>query len=251
MKTEYVYDCKCGNEVRTDDPEAVDWRHLTQPARHICPNCLYDEDYFLRGRQSGKSLYEDYRWLPDLTIPMVCSIISHLKIRVDDTILDFGCARGYTVRAFREMGYAAYGFDTSNWAVANCDPSVRQFVSNDWVYCPPEPPLLPLEFDWVIAKDVLEHVSEVAGTIDSLIRAAKVGLFAVVPLSAIDGERYVVGCYEEDITHAHRLTLATWARLFMRPGWSVEARYRVNGVKDNYARYKTGNGFIVARRVKE
>ncbi len=73
----------------------------------------YDADYFLRGKATGKSLYEDYRWMPGLTIPMVRSMISHLGIANADMVLDFGCARGYVVRAFRELGYLAYGYDTS------------------------------------------------------------------------------------------------------------------------------------------
>ena len=68
---------------------------------------VYDADYFLRGKQTGRSLYENYRWLPDLTIPMVAAMIRHLGIKPDDKILDFGCARGYVVKAFREMGYRA------------------------------------------------------------------------------------------------------------------------------------------------
>ena len=31
---------------------------------------VYDADYYLRGEETKKSLYTDYRWLPDGTIPM-------------------------------------------------------------------------------------------------------------------------------------------------------------------------------------
>lgn len=202
----------------------------------------YDADYFINGRKTGKSLYDNYRWLPDLTIPMVCTMISRLGIKSDDTILDFGCARGYTVRAMREMGYDAFGYDVSQWAIDNCDPWVKR-----WVFC--RESLYPSAgYDWIIAKDVLEHVPNVKEVINGIMDAASVGVFVVVPLSNTDGGEYVVKCYEKDETHIHRWTLATWLELFLRPGWVVEATYRAKGIKDNYAKYENGNGFITCRR---
>lgn len=203
----------------------------------------YDEDYFMRGKESGKSLYHDYRWLPDLTIPMVKRMIDHLGIRKDQTILDFGCARGYTVKAFRQLGYLAFGVDSSKWAIENCDPEVKEYV---WEGSITE------RIDWVIAKDVLEHVKPVQSTIKQLMQCARIGVFAVVPLEGPRG-KYVVPDYELDITHIHRKQLKWWAAYFMDVGWSVTASYRVRGIKDNYYQpdWVKGNGFITARRIYE
>ena len=109
---------------------------------------------------------------------------------------------------------------------------------------------IPPQTDWVIAKDVLEHVSEVTTAITRMMDAAKVGVFAVVPLADIDHMPYVVREYERDITHLHRLTLSTWFQLFDDPFWTVELAYRVPGIKDNYFKegWERGNGFITARR---
>lgn len=213
---------------------------------------MYDADYFLHGRQSGKSLYEDYRWLPGLTIPMVQSIIKHLNITKNHSILDFGAARGYTVKAFRELGYECYGIDTSKWAIENCDPDVVKYVT-----CTSE---IPPEIDWIIVKDVFEHIPQVVDTITALMHAARKGIFVVVPLSSVDGAPYVIPDYELDITHIHRFTLATWIRFFMQHGWEVTASYRIRGIKDNYHGWlawvkkdfdlwRHGNGFITARRI--
>lgn len=202
----------------------------------------YDEDYFLRGKDTGKSLYENYRWLPDLTIPMVQAIIRHLGISSSDSICDFGCARGYTVRAFRELGYEAYGMDISTWALENSDEIARRYLNH--VDMVPN----AARYKWIIAKDVLEHVPNVNAIIMDLLCRADWGVFAVVPLSPEDKEPYAIPEYEKDVTHIHRLTLASWARKFIRPRWSVEASYRVPGVKDNWAFCAMGNGFITCRR---
>lgn len=203
----------------------------------------FDEDYYMNGIKTGKSLYSSYSWKPELTIPMVQAIINHLGIYRHDTILDFGCARGYVVRALREIGYTAYGHDISLWALENADGRAYQYLSRT------EEVAFGLEPDWIIAKDVLEHIFDVANTITKLMDNATKGVFVVVPLAAFDNGRYVVEDYELDITHIHRLALPSWTAMFMRPGWSVEARYRLCGVKDNYGQYPDGNGFITARRV--
>lgn len=254
---------ECGLEV---EGHILGWVHLTQPAVAFCPNCKkkqnvldrikmhsphlsdcpYDADYFLRGIETGKSLYQGYQWLPDLTIPMVVRVIAHCGIKPNHTILDFGCSRGYVVRAFREMGYDAWGVDISEWAVKNCDETVRPFIATHSYV-----PRCSRTYDWIIAKDVLEHIPMVQETIHDLMRASRIGVFAVVPLSEKDGDPYLFPDYEKDITHIHRLTLASWATMFMKPGWSVEGRFHVEGIKENkvYACYEKGNGFVTARRI--
>lgn len=212
------------------------------------PDDPFNEDYFLRGKETGVSLYANYRWMPELTIPMVTAICRHLEVNdPKTTILDFGCARGYVVKAFRELGYEAFGVDVSQWAIENCDPAVRMYVRS-------ATNLVGYGYDWIVAKDVLEHVAQVKDTIDILMDRARVGLFVVVPLGWDDMEQqYVIPDYEKDVTHIHRLALHTWAKMCIRPGWAVTAQYRVPGVKDNYYKpgWEMGNGFITCRRIAE
>ena len=209
---------------------------------------IYDADYFLHGRKSGKSLYENYRWLPKLTIPMAQHIIDHCGIDKGANILDFGCARGYLVRAMRGLGYNAWGVDVSRWAIDNADDEARPYLTclND-----NDLPLPISRFDWIIAKDVLEHVTFVSRMIDDLMSVADKGVFAVVPLSRFDRQLYVIEEYEKDITHVQRWPLMVWAGMFVRVGWSVELSYRIEGIKDNYYKpgWEMGNGFITARRI--
>jgi len=64
---------------------------LNQRNKQSLPSEFYDADYYLRGIETGKSCYQNYRWLPELTMPMVMRIIDYLHIRPDQTILDYGC----------------------------------------------------------------------------------------------------------------------------------------------------------------
>ena len=217
----------------------------------------YDRAYYIDGRASGKSLYVDYRWMPSLTKPMCEAIVLHCGIEKGHSILDFGCARGYVVRAFRELGYKAWGIDISKWAIDNCDGTVKEYVQ---MLDEPHD-----AFDWIIAKDVLEHIPSPAleSAIAKLLMRARVGVFVVVPLaemfpseemySGMDGKpvlRYVVPEYEKDITHCQRMNLLEWAHKFHDASldFSLRLSHVVPGVKQNYAQYTRGNGFIVAYR---
>ena len=69
----------------------------------------YDEDYYENGVQLGISGYANYRWMPSLTIPMAERMIEYLAIKETDKILDFGCAKGFLVKAFTDLGYKCEG----------------------------------------------------------------------------------------------------------------------------------------------
>ena len=52
---------------------------------------FYNSEYYERGVESGKSCYQNYRWVPELTIPMAMTMIDLLFIKRKDLILDYGC----------------------------------------------------------------------------------------------------------------------------------------------------------------
>jgi hypothetical protein len=207
---------------------------------------VFDEDYFLRGIESKKSLYERYRWLPDLTIPMAERIAEHLEMELSDTVHDFGCSRGYLVKAFRQLGFVAHGNDVSKWAVDNADDEVKPFI---W-HLPD-----PLKADWIIAKDVLEHlnIDQIESAMASFnVQAAK-GVFIVVPLAEVNNT-YVVPEYEMDVTHIIRWPLWRWVQQchhVFDESWEISARYRIKGIKDNYAQFARGNGFITIKKIAD
>lgn len=213
---------------------------------------VFDADYYENGPATGKSLYVSYRWLPELTIPFARRIADFLGMDEDDTVCDFGCARGYLVKAFKHLGYRAFGFDVSDWAISNADQEISNRV---WLIRAGTSGVNNFEasakkFDYLIAKDVLEHIpdDELDRTITTLMNKARKAVFAVVPLSPKDGEPYVVPEYEADVTHCQRRTLGWWVKALTRQGFCVSACHLVPGIKQNYEHFHEGNGFIVCRR---
>jgi len=204
---------------------------------------MYDMDYYEDGERTGKSCYVDYRWLPELTIPMVQRMIEYLGIGTEESVLDFGCAKGYLVKAFREVGIEAYGIDVSSYATASAPMDIKEHIIK---VVPGE--IIPLlggkKYDWFIAKDVFEHVEEkdLYNQLLCLGSACKKG-FAIMPLG--DGEAFVVPDYEKDITHKTKQPLAWWINEFEKAGFEIErACYRVAGIKENWNKWEKGNGFI-------
>lgn len=201
----------------------------------------YDEDYYERGRELGISGYSSYRWLPELTIPLAHEIVTQLGIRRGERILDFGCAKGYLVKALRLLHHEAWGTDVSEYALSKAPEDVQPFLSSA--------SLITFErFDWIIAKDVLEHVpyEELPQLLSSL-RSVGNNLFAIVPLG--DGKKYVIPEYEGDVTHVIRENLGWWRRAFQKAGFVVkEATYLMPYIKANWDYAKHGNGFFILGR---
>ncbi len=200
----------------------------------------YDEDYYENGVQLGISGYANYRWMPSLTIPMAERMIEYLAIKETDKILDFGCAKGFLVKAFTDLGYKCEGVDISTYALDKAPEEVRSklFEYN-------EDNLFGKFYDTVIAKDVFEHIQpEALSEILTSLQKISDRLFCVVPLG--DGEKYIVPEYESDITHIIREPKDWWIDFFRLNGYSVQYfSYLMDGLKDNWSHYKQGNGFFI------
>ena len=200
---------------------------------------MYDYDYFERGLETGKSCYQNYRWIPELTIPMAMTIIDYLGVANWHKVLDFGCAKGYLVKALRWLNREAWGIDKSIYALNNCDPEVSSFCwsKEDLEYFGPD------KFDFCIAKDVFEHVE-----LSDLSTFLKSGIadvyFAVIPLGN-NGE-FVAPANNLDITHVNCMTEKDWLQFFKDNGLKCEAfTFKIDGIKDSYyEQYPTGHGFF-------
>lgn len=203
--------------------------------------CDYDSEYYEDGIASGKSLYTNYCWIPELTIPLASAMCEQLGISIEDTVLDFGCAKGYLVKALGLLGRQAWGCDISSYALS-CVPSeikhrCRSSIDPDDFY------------DWVIAKDVLEHIDE--KFLPSLMlrfRSLCSNLFIIIPLGL--DNRYVIPDYDKDVTHRVRQPLSWWTKLAEDAGFEVvSALYHQPFMKANWSSYEKGNGFIILRNL--
>ena len=116
---------------------------------------IYDEDYFEYGLMTGRSCYSYYRWMPEATCSQAMAIIDYLGIKENETILDWGCAKGFLVKAFRLLRRQAWGMDISSYAISKADESVSSYLKLVDIYTDS---LFERSYNYCIAKDVFEHI---------------------------------------------------------------------------------------------
>jgi len=216
-----------------------------EAVRRLSLYAEYDEDYYERGVMVGKSGYMNYSWMPELTIRMAHFLIVSLGIARNARVLDYGCAKGYLVRAFRLLGVDAEGVDVSRYAIDNVDGTVkahcRLIVGAADAQC------FSGDYDMMIAKDVFEHIEE--GELKALLRAALPRcrrMFVAIPVAADDHcNAFIVPEYNKDITHITIKSTDWWTRLFTDAGWAIEHfSHSFPGVKENWTgTWANGNAF--------
>ena len=209
-------------------------------------NNQFTRDYYENGIETGISCYTNYRWIPELTIPMAMTMIDYLGITPKHSILDFGAAKGFLVRAFRLLHRQAWGCDISQYAIDCADSLTQEFLKTST----PES-IIPFDkfFDIIIAKDVLEHIPpNDLGSILKLMASRGKRLFVVVPLG--ENGKFIVGAYHLDKTHLIAESMEWWVAKFNEAGYSLlSADYRIPGIKDNWARFPQGNGFFLLESI--
>lgn len=199
----------------------------------------YDKSYYEDGISSQKSNYENYRWIPELTVPLAMTIIDHLDIKQNELVLDFGCAKGYLVKAFRWLNRQAYGYDLSEYALENADAEIKNYVSNS---------IPNLNFKYCIAKDVFEHIEE--DTLSNILtnKINTETLFAVIPLG--ENRIYYATLNNFDKSHVSCHTHEWWLKFFKECGWGIKNfSFRVDGIKDKYyEKFPQSHGFFLLNK---
>ena len=108
--------------------------------------------YFDGPREYGYGGYKyDGRWKT-----VAEEIVKFYKLRKGSKILDIGCAKGFLVKDFCDIGMNAYGLDISEYAIKN---SPKDIKSKLIVGTANELPFLDSSFDLVISINTLHNLN--------------------------------------------------------------------------------------------
>lgn len=226
------------------DPSVFATKKVAVPASVGVPPSRYDADYFEHGPIAGVSGYMNYSWMPERTLRMAHHLI--LSLGITGKVLDFGCAKGFLVRALRILGVEAWGVDVSEYAIEHADPEVRQYLYSAWeLAARPGSKNSYDNYDWMIAKDVFEHLTE-----DELKAQLEITrehikrLFVAVPLG--DGSKFTIPAMDLDVTHRLAKPIEWWVKAFNDGGWRVNLwAYKWPGMKENWTdHFPEGNAFF-------
>lgn len=219
-----------------------------QTASAISPE-MYGRDYFERGLVKGISGYMNYTWMPESTLRMTHFLVSTLGITPDDSVLDFGCAKGFLVRALRLFDIPAYGVDISGYAISKAPSDISEYCSQ----ISSSRDLLNGRFyNWVLAKDVLEHLSsEQIDEFLNVMHEQASHLFLAIPLGRDNTSgKFVIPAYDNDISHITAKTQNWWQEKFQNNNWAIkEASHFFKGMKENWTQeFPDGNIFFILTR---
>ena len=193
---------------------------------------LFNEEYYEDGLKNHVSGYTNYTWQPTRSIPEALDIKERFDFK---TCVDYGCAKGYLVHALRLLGCEAYGEEISTYAIDNCHPAVKDYVS--------EP--TDKKYDLLICKDVLEHIQEEdLGAVLNKFKTKSTQFFFGIPLG--DDDQFRIREYELDITHVTKKDEEWWLNLFKLHGFElVNFSYDFGSIKRRWVdQFPYGNGFF-------
>lgn len=191
----------------------------------------FDKDYYQNGRETHKSLYENYRWIPQISF----EISVWLQYEFPGcSILDFGCAYGYVVKALRLLDMEAWGYDISPHAIQNSN----EWCNNNLLATP--------DCDVVFAKDVLEHIpyEQIDDELSNIKEKGK-QFFFIIPLG--DNGVWRIAEYDADITHEIKEDEEWWLRKFKQHKFHIRTfDYNWGALKKKWTdAYPYGNGFFL------
>ena len=199
----------------------------------------YDKDYFENGIKTGRSGYENYRWLPERIYREIRTVINLLGINPKQTVLDIGAAKGFWVKGFRHYNIEAYGVDKSDYALQNADAEVKPFLSKE----------MPKgKFDFVVSRNTFEHIEEeeLKSILQKLYEITDV-VFFTVPLVDPDTHEYIMQMLDK--THKIHWTNEEWIRACESCGWdNVQNFYKIKGIHDKWDTYPNAIGFYILRK---
>lgn len=177
----------------------------------------FKRDYFINSKISN---YQDYT--SKKFNGLADDLIKELSLEKTNKILDFGCATGGLLKELKERGFKFLkGTDISYWAVTQAKINNELLKQVDYFNLE----LLSKTYDYVFCFDVLEHIDTYnLQQILSLFAMGKIkkGFIVRVPVSAKEGEHFVLPVSRNDKTHIQIHTKEWWIDLFKKHGFKLK-----------------------------
>ena len=199
-----------------------------RPKRDLRPQApisgeWFDADYFEHGFKSNWT--KGYHWsgFAGLFRDTAKFLVSMFPDAT--SFLDAGCAKGFLVRALRELGKEAWGFDHSPWALEHAEKVARPFLQ----LASAEKAEFNRPFDLTLAFSLLESLTE-AQALEFLRRAREWtnhAFVAVVLVCEDETRRERLLTSDGDLSRVTILSRASWRQRFLDAGWKQDALHRV------------------------
>jgi ADP-heptose:LPS heptosyltransferase/2-polyprenyl-3-methyl-5-hydroxy-6-metoxy-1,4-benzoquinol methylase/glycosyltransferase involved in cell wall biosynthesis len=199
------------NPTRYQQLRMQEGRARLQPAAPV-PASWYDADYFENGIKSNWT--GGYSWTAFQRLFHDTAAFLRAMFPLAESYLDAGCAKGFLVKALREAGKEAHGFDASAWAIEHAEAEARPFVTlagvEDYVFDRP--------VDVLTCFDLLPHLTEEQAAA-FLRRARERVRIAAVAVIATYTNQAETDPADRDFSRVTRQTREWWDGVFRAAGW--------------------------------
>lgn len=185
----------------------------------------FTEDYYKSAN------YEDY--LIRRFGRLAADVAYTLGLAKESRVLDFGCGYGGLVAALYDLGFEnIVATDISQWAIDYGKDHLPRISRRLQYY---NRNLLTEPHDDLILLDVLEHCP--VYEIESILRLARQGckgtVIVRIPVSAQEGELFVLPVSNNDPTHITCHTKDWWRAKFLGCGFKLEAFVERESIYDS------------------
>jgi hypothetical protein len=138
-------------------------------------------------------------------------------------ILDYGCAVGFLMQGFKQIGYnKIHGVEISNWA---------RSVTESKGFTVFDPKNIPQQ-NLVFFLDVLEHIPE--KEVDEILTNLKSNFVLVrIPVPLEDNAKFVLEISEKDPTHINRKCKKTWVKTFSKNNFDFFCYLNLHNIYDS------------------
>jgi hypothetical protein len=178
--------------------------------------------------------------MPRRSFREALAIIDYLGLDETSRVLDVGCAKGFIVRALRQLEIPADGCDISIYALG--------FAPKGCWYCEDPESWKKRNYTHAFIKDVLEHnnTDQLQLMLELIASVAPI-LMAIIPMG--DNGIYRIPEYHTEISHLIAENEEWWRIAFAKAGWKIKRECsHVPGLKDNWKDHENGNRVFVLER---
>jgi hypothetical protein len=209
---------RTSNHARYQQLRLAEGRQGLRPQTPI-PGAWYDADYFEHGVKSNWE--HGYSWSAFQSLFREMAAYLSTMFPLAHSFFDAGCAKGFLVKALRDAGKDATGFDASSFAIGQADADVRPFVQLAGV--DDVRPAGPV--DVLTCFDLFPHLTgeQAVSFLRRMRPNIKTALIAIIATYSASDEQDPA---DRDLSHITRQTRGWWDALFRESGWRQSAMDR-------------------------
>ena len=176
----------------------------------------FDKRFFDGSRDTG---YGGFNYNPKFWTEVIKDLVKFYKIDKKKTILDIGCAKGFTLVDFKKRipKLKVRGIDISKYAIKNSHKMVNKFLD---VGCCSKLPYKDNSFDLVLAINTIHNLDkrQCSKAIKEINRVSKKNAFIMV--DAYKDEKEKTKMYQWNLTAKTVMHVDSWKELFKDVGFT-------------------------------